>query len=360
MSMLELKKPVAQPTEEPPRTERIKPKIEETRKFGKEVMGPEWKIGDWPIKAEGHKASYEKEVWLSKKKFDTESVVRIDVFLHEGKPDHFTVSEIKEGKLLRSEFNSLLEPVAGGTSPASLLKEHGVNLEGFMKDEFFKHAMDRTKEVPTTVKVQGVGLEHRFVYLSKKIVSGMQLGYKTSCKLEEGGDSEGNYLRMTPEEITMIQVRVRKGATSYFVTIPKDMLFIAGLKSGDHITWSLEEGRLFLRKAEGSDEDARKVIRSAIVIIPEEFVEKFGLKKGDYGIWTFDEDEKEKPRLWLELSKDNPHIVHIVAISSMQDKKYLNEFCVSIPDGLGEWLKARDEVILEPKEGKLYIRKKQS
>ncbi|NYZ76314.1 hypothetical protein H0N98_03625 [Candidatus Micrarchaeota archaeon] len=76
-------------------------------------------------------------------------------------------------------------------------------------------------------------------------------------------------------------------------------------------------------------------------------------KKGGYGIWTFDEDEKEKPRLWLELSKDNPHIVPV----SVQNREYADEFTTSIPKGLGEWLKVGDGIILESKEGELYIRK---
>jgi antitoxin component of MazEF toxin-antitoxin module/transposase len=290
--------------------------------------------------------------------------VRIEVSSFGGKLEYVTVSEIKEGKLFKSEFNSKLEPVAGGTSPPSLVEEHRKELAGFMKGEFFKHAMG-TQEEFTTTKIQGVGLEERSISFSKKIVSEMLLEDKMSYKWEAGRDSEGDYLLMTPLKTSGIQARVQKGATSYFVSIPEDMLVIAGLKIGDRITWRLEEGGLFLRKAEGSDEDTRKVIRnnvSAAVTIPEEFVERFGLEKGEYGIWTFDKDEKEKPRLWLELSKENPHISVIYAseVGYIKYKKEMKkQFHASIPYGLGEWLKARDEIILEPKEGKLYIRKKQ-
>ncbi len=236
------------------------------------------------------------------------------------------------------------------------LEELEPDPEGFRKGGFFNHAMDRTKEAPTIVKVQGVRLEDRSIYLPKKIVSEMQLEYKTSCKFEEGRDSGGDYLMMTPLKTTAIQRRVQKGTSSCILGIPEDMLFIAGLKIDDYITWHLEEGGLFLRKAEGSDKNARKVIRTdvcAAVTIPEEFVERLGLRKGGYGIWTFDEDEEGRPRLWLELSKENPHIMAIGMIKSK------DEFQVSIPQGIGKWLKTQYEAILEPKEGKLYIRKKQ-
>lgn len=340
------------------------PAEEQKRTFGDEVMTQLGKIEAvrMGLKVGRSVELYVREVWESKRKCSCEgigltSAVRVDAICHRDEVERLIVYEVKEGKLLESRFNSYLEPVAGGTAPASLVEEHRKKLEDFMKDEFFKHAKGTQEEFTTTI-IQSVGLESRSISFSKKIASEMQLKYKMSCKFEEGRDSEGDYLLMTPLKTSAIQARVQKGITSYLVEIPEEMVFIAGLKIGDHITWRLEEGGLFLKIAEGSDEDARKVIRSGVsaaVTIPEVFVERFGLEKGEYGIWTFDEDENGKPRLWLELSKDNPHIVAI----GMRNRNYIDEFKTSIPQGLGEWLKAQDEAILEPKEGKLYIRKKQ-
>jgi antitoxin component of MazEF toxin-antitoxin module len=344
---------------------------EKKRKFGEDIMSLEGEIDILGLEQRAKQAGEpynRREIWESQKKCRCEgigltSAVRVDVFRHAWMNDGFIVHEVKDGKPLESRFNSKLEPVAGGTAPASLVEEHRKNLEEFMNGEFFRHAIDRTKEAPTTVKVQGEGLEHRFIYLSKKIASEMQLEYKMSCKLEEGRDSEGDYLLMTPLKTSAIQERIRKGHDSYFVVIPEDMLVIVGLKIGDYITWHVKEGELFLRKAEGSEGDAGKVIRSGVsaaVTIPKEFVERFGLGKGEYGIWRFDEDENGKPRLWLELSKDNPHIVAIIMQKRRYgNKKYIDEFTTSIPHGLGEWLKSGDEVLREVRDGKVYVRKKQ-
>jgi antitoxin component of MazEF toxin-antitoxin module len=347
-----------------------KPAEEQKRDFGSDKMHLAGEIKPLVFKGSKEKKRLiTVEVWESKRKcickdIGLTSAVRVDVLRHSLMIDGFTVYEIKDGKVLESRFNSLLEPAAGGTSPASLVEEHRRKLEDFMNGEFFRHVMDNQEELTRTI-IQGVGLEIRYVYLSKKIVSEMQIEHKMSCKMEEGRDSEGAYLRMTPLKTTAIQMRVQKGTTSYFVDIPENILPITGLKIGDRITWQVGEEGLFLRKAEVNDRYARKVLRdnvSTAVTIPEEFIKRFELEKIGYGIWTFDKDDEGKLRLWLEFSKENPHITAIR--SSMGEyvkynKGNANQFYATILKDMGEWLKAGDEVTLEPMDGKLYIRKKQ-
>jgi len=346
--------------------------FEETRFFDKDVMEKEAEITVRRGKEETKQfkvdldKQWKREIWESQKKCGSENAVRIDVFSHGGKPECVTVFEIKEGKLFKSEFNSLLEPVAGGTSPASLVEEHRRKLEEFMKGEFFKHAMGMNEEyavrVQETVAASFQGNYHsRSIYLPTKIASEMQLEYKMSCKWEEGRDSGGDYLVMIPLKTSAVQVRLQKGTNSFSLVIPQNMPFIAGLKLGDYVEWSREGNLLSLRKTEGTGVNTRKITKmsgtssSIAVTIPKAMAEELKLEAGMYGLWTFDKDENGKPRFWLELSKDNPHIVAI----SRSSREYADEFRALIPQGMGEWLKARDEAILQPKDDRLYIRKKQ-
>ncbi|NYZ78536.1 hypothetical protein H0N99_00135 [Candidatus Micrarchaeota archaeon] len=354
------------------RKRELERKFEETRHFGKDVMELGVEIRSMGKDEEIRKFTFDldkpwkREIWESQKKCGGESAVRIEVFSHEGKPEHVTVSEIKEGKLFKSEFNSLLDSIAGGTAPASLVEEHRKKLEGFMKSEFFEHAMGMNEDY--SVRVYGTNPTNpgRSINLPTKLVSEMLLKDKMSYKLEEGRGSEGDYLLITPLKTTAIQRRVQEIGNSLQVPIPEDMLLIAGLKLGDYVEWGRDGSLLSLRKTEVSNPNARKVHKigdSIGVTIPKAYAEELEVKKGMYGLWTFDKDEEGMLRLWLELSKENPHIMAICTseVGYVEYKKESRkQFHATIPKGMGEWLEARDEVTLEPIDGKLYIRKKQS
>ncbi|NYZ76032.1 hypothetical protein H0N98_02165 [Candidatus Micrarchaeota archaeon] len=332
------------------RKHELERKFEETRFFGNDLMEMEsgiTSLGKFS-KNQNFRVDLDKpwkrEIWESQKKCGGESAVRIEVFSHGGKPEHVTVSEIKEGKLFKSEFNSKLEPVAGGTAPASLVEEHRKNLKEFMKGEFFKHAMDRVRGVQAIVNVQGA---ERHIYLNKNIASTMLLKDGMQCKWERGEDC----LIMTPLKETTISVKVQS-IPSLVVTIPEDMLAIGGLKRRDLVVWVEKEGRVSPRKCEEGAPNAVKIrtYGNIVVPIPTEMAEKQKVEKGEYGIWTFDENRA----LWLEVGTENSRNIGIAQIWET-----LATFAVRIPKSIGEWPEVGEAVILEVKDGKLFIRPKQ-
>jgi hypothetical protein len=326
------------------------PAEEQKRTFGKDTMHPVGEIE--PIRRDilWKKGVDITEVWESKSKCRCEgigvtSAVRVDIFHHAGKVEGFSVFEVKDGKLLESRFNSKLEPIAGGTAPASLTEEHRGKLEGFMKGEFFKHAMGRTPGVQTIVNVQGA---ERHIYLNKNIASALKLKEGMQCKWERGTD----FLIMTPLKEATILVKVQKMDTSLVVGIPKDMLAVGGLKRGDSVVWVEKEGQLSPRKCEEGAPNAVKIRKYGnimVVPIPTEMAEKQKVEKGGYGIWTFDENRA----LWLEVEAENSRDIRIARVW-----KHVATFGVHIPTDMGEWPKVGEAVILEVKDGKLYLTKK--
>jgi antitoxin component of MazEF toxin-antitoxin module len=341
---------------------------EQKRDFGKEKMHLVGEIEPLMLgESKGKKGVNIMEVWESRRKCSCEgigltSAVTVDVFRHAGTVEKFIISEVRDGNLLESRFNSLLGPVAGGTSPASLVEEHRKNLEGFMNGEFFKHAMRISEDY--TVGVND-NIRSKSINLPTKLVSEMHLADKMSCKLEEGRDSEGDYLLMTPLKTTAIQRKVQKSGGSLQVAISEDMLAVSGLRLGDYVKVD-REGNLFsLRKTEASNPNAMKVHKvsdSIGVTIPNADAEKLKVEKGMFGIWTFDKDDEGKPRLWLELSRENPHISAIYTSNrgyTKYKKAGVNQFHAAIPQEMCEWLNGGDEAILQPKDDRLYIRKKQ-
>lgn len=348
-----LKKPVEQPAEE------------QKRAFGDDVMTQLGKIEPLRIglKAGQSVEPYVREIWESKRKCRDEdgkitSAVRVDIFRHAGMNDRFIVYEVKDGKLLESRFNSLLEPVAGGTSPSSLVEEHRKKLEEFMKCEFFKHAMGAKEEL-TITKIQGVSGRNRYIRLPKKLVSEMHLKNWDCGRWEQEGES----LVWARLKETTIPAKVQATYTAqarvqphhYFsliVVIPEEMLVAGGLKLGDYAEWSREGNLLSLRKTEASNPNAMKVQKtghSIGVVIPKAVAEELKVEKGMYGVLTFDENG-----LWLKLSKENPLITRIYVTSLYEDNLW-----TIIPEGLGEHIGKGDVVSLKVEGDRLYIRKKQ-
>jgi hypothetical protein len=179
----------------------------------------------------------------------------------------------------------------------------------------------------------------------------MQLKYRDCGRWEQEGES----LVWTKLKETAIPTKVQEGITSLLVVIPDDMLFIAGLKLGDYVEWGREGNLLSLRKTEGAGTNPMKIRKisgtasSVAVTIPKAVAEELKVEKGMYGLWTFDENG-----LWLKLSKENPRISRIYATS----EQYWDDLLMGIPEGFGEHIGKGDLVILEPKDGKLYLTKK--
>jgi len=328
----------------------LKPQLERSRIFGDDTMTL---LGE--ITAH-EREPYAREIWESQKKCGRESAVRVDVFSKAGKLEHITVSERKDGKPFKSEFNSSLEPVAEKTTASpEMVGEQRKKLGEFLNaagydirsGEFSRFVIGRTPGVQTIVNVQGT---ERHIYLNKNIASTMRLEEGTQCKWERG---EG-FLTMTPLKETAISVKVQKIDTSLLVTIPEDMLAVGGLKRGDLVVWVEKESQLSPRKCEEGAPNAVKIRKyggSLVVPIPTEMVEKQKVERGEYGIWTFDENRA----LWLEVGTENSHDIGIAQIW-----KNLATFVVRIPRGMREWPEVGEAVILEVKDGKLFVRPKQA
>jgi len=217
--------------------------VRESRQFGNDVLSLKMNVEQWP------KVSNRKEIWESLRGSAEEGAVRVEVFFHLNKIEHVSVSERRDGKLFKSEFNSLLEAVAGDSKMAG---EHGKKLEEFLKDEgkkeFFKHMMDSDG---ITSRVQGT---ERYVHLvlNKKIVSELRLEWKMSCKWMQEGDS----LVLTPLKETSIPTSIRFSPTSsaFTVVLAEEMSFVQKLKVGDYVKWKKEgENLLSLKKVSLDD-----------------------------------------------------------------------------------------------------------
>jgi hypothetical protein len=213
---------------------------------------------------------------------------------------------------------------------------------------FFERAM-KTQDSPIHTSKVYAGAKGRHLYIPEDIVSKMKLEYKTSVRWSR----EGNSLVMSVLPETTAQVKGWQSARVYLVPITKDMLVAGGLKVGDYVKWSREGDKLLLRKTESAGMDARRIFHtysySARVTIPKALVEELKLDNKTWGLLTFD-----KNGLCLEFEKEDPHIVSIA--NSRQGKR--TDFTVTVPVDMG-WIKNRQEVILEVREGKLYVSAKE-
>jgi hypothetical protein len=346
------------------RKHELERKFEETRHFDKDVMEREAEITS---RAKDEKnqnfrvdldKQWKREIWESQKKCGRESAVRVDVFSHGGKLEHVTVSETKEGKPFKSEFNSLLEPVAGGTSPASLVEEHRKNLDGFMKGEFFKHAMGEESYIGKIDDNWSITIPVRMArFMGLEGGMSFKFGWEgDSLVLTPIGETE---MPMKIQLGTTLPQNIRGGRASLIVGIPPNMLFIAGLKLGDYAAWSEKEGLLCLRKAEKDAPYARKIHWiggsiggiSAGTTIPAEMAEKAHVEPGQYGFWTFEDLNKS---LWLEV-RGTRNIAKIIKVEREGGAK----FSIRIPEDMRGRLEKGDEVALEVKDGNIYVTKQQ-
>lgn len=221
--------------------------VKESRPFGDDTMSLEVDVGGIWRKAQSDR----KEIWESLRKDGGESALRVEVFFHLGKIEHVTVSERREGRLFKSEFNSLLEPVATASNQ-QIAEEHVRKIAGFInqgKGEFFNHMMD-SGEITTRVQVS----EERYAHLllNKKIVSELQLKEKMSCRWTREGDA----LVMTPLKETSIPMRIMfsPNSSSFTVVLAEEMSFVQKLKAGDYVKWKEEgENLLSLKKVSLAD-----------------------------------------------------------------------------------------------------------
>lgn len=235
-------------------------------------------------------------------------------------------------------------------------------MEKIAMAETSKHLVERetgvyTRKVQNDLKNGTVSIS-----LTQKIVSELNLEYKKSCKWERKGDS----LVMTPLDTTSIPMRIYFHSTGALgLVVPEEMLLAGGLKVGDYVRWSEEEGQLILMKTDKAGQYSTKILdfeEKKGVVIPITMVMKHKIEKGMFGVWTFDEDDEGRPRLWLELNHENPGITRIKESNSKHATKreVYSQFAVSLPDNLKEVLEKADEAILEVKEGKLFVRPKQA
>ncbi len=219
-----------------------------------------------------------------------------------------------------------------------------------MKGEFFKHAMGEESYI-------GKIKDNWSIDIPVRIARFMGLEGGMSFKLGWEGDS----LALTPLKETEMPMKIQLSGTvpqkaSLRVGIPADMLFIAGLKLGDYAAWSEKDGLLCLRKAEKDAPYARKIqwvgigrSISAGTTIPAEMAEKAHVEPGRYGFWTFEDLNKS---LWLEVGGTRD-----IAKITKVEREGGARFSIYIPKGMRGKLEKGDEVVLEVKDGKLYVTK---
>jgi len=229
-------------------------------------------------------------------------------------------------------------------------------LEGEMRErgwEFFRRMMGEESYLR---KID----DNWSIHIPVRIARFMGLGGGRSCKLGWEGDS----LTLTPlkeAEMPMkiqfsstLPQNIRGGRASLRVGIPANMLIAGGLKVGDYAAWSEKDGLFCLRKAEIDAPYARKIqwvggSISAGTTIPAEMAEKAHVEPGQYGFWTFEDDGLNKS-LWLEVGGTR-NIAKIIT----REEKYRCH--IYIPESMRGKLERGDEVVLEVKEGKLYVTK---
>ncbi|MEM3556169.1 MAG: hypothetical protein QXF56_05605 [Candidatus Micrarchaeia archaeon] len=339
---------------------RQKLKGEETHLFGSDVMSKEIEIASMGFgtaferKEIRSNEGWRREIWESKRKCTDEeghrvSAVRIDLLYKGNQFMRASVSEIREGKLFKTEFDCTFAPIPHKSTDSRIAYEHMEKLSGFLskkKEEFSQYALDQNT-AETTIMIYG---SERQIYLPQKIVSAMHLQEGTSCIWER----EGNSLVLTPIEETAIPVKI-SGYNVLQVVVPQNMLLAGELKRGDYARWSVEDGKLSLRKADWVGPDCTRLYtvgahssNSIIGTIPKTIADELKIEKGMYGIWTFD-----KTGLLLEIMKDKPHIVKITQIKRDYDVR----FSFKIPKDFAGL--ETGEVLLEVREGKLYITKKE-
>jgi len=225
------------------------------------------------------------------------------------------------------------------------------------KEEFFRRMVGEDSYL-------GKITDNWSINIPVRIARSMGLEGGMPCKLGWEGDS----LTLTPLKETEMPVKIRLntaspqdilgGRVSLIVGISANMLVAGGLKLGDYAAFSEKDGLLCLMKADKGAPYARKIQRmgssvSVGTTIPAEIARKAHVEPGQYGFWTFEDDGLNKS-LWLETGGAR-NIAKITKI----EREYGARFIICIPDSMKGTLEKGDEVVLEMKEGKLYLTKKQ-
>ncbi|MEM3556086.1 MAG: hypothetical protein QXF56_05190 [Candidatus Micrarchaeia archaeon] len=316
------------------------------------------------------KKEWKREVWESKRKCRDEKgqmmpAVRVEITYFAGNFNRATVSEIKGGKLFTTSFNSSLNPI--NISDRKVADEHLRNLLGLLnpvKSETEKNAWQFFRYV--------IGEEQYSTKIQDNWSIRIPIGISRLMGLEVGGSCklcwEGEYLILTPLKETEMPAKIylsstsedniRIGKVSFTIVVPESMLLAAGLKVGEYGAWSEESGLFRLTKAEKDTPYARKLQRlssnSASITIPHEIAEKAHIRPGQYGFWTFLDDGINKS-LWLEVREKRD-----VAKITKVERDYGPFFEINIPKSMREKFEKGDTVLLQVREGRLYIKKENS
>jgi len=222
------------------------------------------------------------------------------------------------------------------------------------QDDFFDHAIGSGETSVYTVQIGGWEKPGqisytRYVHFPREITSSLQLEAGKSVKWSE---QDSKFLTMTPLPETTIHSKVTLSTNNLLLTtIPMRMLAAGGLNPGDYVRFAVEDGCLSVRKAEEAGADVVKIglFNTGRVTIPRIIAEELGVKKGMFAIWQFDETG-----LWIKFQKEDPHLATIIEYS----RDYPGQLSVSIPDGVGMWIKKYEYAAMQVKEKKLYMSKK--
>jgi hypothetical protein len=218
------------------------------------------------------------------------------------------------------------------------------------RGKFYEYIMG--KEIPTEK------ISNRWtIYISKKVVYLMGLERNMSCRLQR----EGNSIVMSVLGYTKIPEKIHSNIKdehySLVVPIPKNMLFIAGLKLGDYTVLRRDGDSFSLREADKDTPGARKIIdigsENVGISIPRNMLKGEGIEKGRYILFSFGNDENGKLRVWFEVGGKTRDVSKLSQLGQRE------EFVIGIPESVREGFSRGDELTMEVKEGKLYMRKKQ-
>jgi hypothetical protein len=238
--------------------------------------------------------------------------------------------------------------------------EKGVELSP--RDDFFNRRLEGSKNSLYIVRIHSYyGRQRsphssptRYVDFPEEIVSAMKLRVGNSVEWK----CKGDLLVMTPLLESAISTKLVIKPHNFITALPVDMMSVSGLKHGDYVSQKIEDGYLRVRKAEGAGQDAVKISQSGrgetisiLAAIAEELkLDAEKVKNGVWIVWKFD-----KKGLFGEFKYKNPHIETIINY----DRKGAKNLCVGIPSGLGGWIENNDDVILQMKNGKLYMKEKE-
>jgi antitoxin component of MazEF toxin-antitoxin module len=229
------------------------------------------------------------------------------------------------------------------------------------QDDFFSHRLGDSETKHYTIRIHSYwGKTYyppsaRYLDFPEEIVAtmGLEVGKSVGWKRRE--DS----LMMTPLPESILTTKVQLILVHYFNTaIPVMMMAASGLEYGDYVSLRVEDGCLRVTKAEGAGMNVVKIGRkggeigvSIPVVIAEELkLDAEKVRKGVWILWTFDEEG-----LLGKFQNKNPHIERIIHYN----RDGARQLTVNIPSELAEWIKNNDDVVLQMKNRRLYVTKKE-